>query len=544
MSEAASLPAPVLDCAPTPDKQPVPWLGLTAVLLGTFISTLNGRLSTFGLADIRGGIHATFDDGAWITTSQTVAQMLIAPIAVWMGAIYGPRRVLMVSAGAFAVISLLEPFSTNLAVLLAMQFLGGLASGCFIPLTLSFLLRNTPPATWAYGIAIYALNLELSLNISASLEGFYVDHLSWAWIFWQNVPPALGMVLCLHYGVPRDPVQPNRPRADVFGLATSGAGLALIYAALDQGNRLDWLNSGLVWGLLLAGGVLLIGFYIHERLSEHSFINLRVLFGDPLPRLLLLIGFLRLTILSTAFLIPQYLGAVRGFRALEVGQTLIWIAAPQLIFCPLAALMLRRTDPRLVSSIGFIFISMACLMVAHGLTPLWGSDQFLPSQLLQAVGQSFALSGILFFGILHLRPEDALTFGAAIQAARLMGGEIGVAFVATMTRVRGQIASNLIGLHVQTGDGAVLQRLQAYGAVTGRGAADTTGNLARGAGVLGGVVRQAAATQGVIDAFVVIAALTAVALILAISHRPAPLGPASHRPLFSPRTPPAPGAAS
>ena len=141
---------------------------------------------------------------------------------------------------------------------------------------------------------------------------------------------------------------------------------------------------------------------------------------------------------------------MRGFRALEVGQTLIWIAAPQLIFCPLAALMLRRSDPRLVASIGFIFISLACLMVAHGLTPIWGSDQFLPSQLLQAVGQSFALSGMVFFAVLHLRPQDALTFGAVLQTARLMGGEIGTAFVATFTRVRAQVASNLLGLHVQS----------------------------------------------------------------------------------------------
>jgi len=527
---AASDPVSSAPAAPT---QAIPWLGLAAVLLGTFISTLNGRLSTFGLADIRGAVHAGFDDGAWISTAQTVAQMLIAPIAIWIGGIYGPRRVLLDAAAAFAVISLIEPFSVNLPMLLGLQFAGGLASGCFVPLTLSFLLRNLPPKFWAYGVAIYALNLELSLNISASLEGWYVENLSWAWIFWQNVPLAIGMVFCLHFGVPRDPANPNPPRADIFGLATSGLGLALIYCALDQGNRLDWLNSGPIWGLLLSGSVLLFGFFVHERRTPHPFINLRVLFAAPLPRLLVLIAFLRLTILSTAYLIPQYLGAVRGFRALQVGQTLIWIAAPQLIFCPLAALMLRRSDPRLVSSIGFIFISIACLMVAHGLTPVWTSDQFLPSQLLQAIGQSFALSGILFFAVLHLRPEDALTFGAAVQTARLMGGQIGSAFVVTLVRVRAQTASNLIGLHVQTGDGQVVQRLRAYSAVAGR--ADPSQGPARAAALLGNLVRSAAALQGVIDAFVAVAGLTALALLIVVAHKPAPLGPASYRPLFARR---------
>src|SRR5580700_7742936 len=244
----ATIPVPGPGSAlsqPTPPSPPttIPWLGLIAVLMGTFISTLNGRLSTFGLADIRGAVGAGFDEGAWITTAQTAAQMLITIPAVWMGATYGPRRVLIGASIAFAIISLLTPYSPNLPTLLTMQFLGGLATGFFIPLTLSFILLNMPPKYWAFGIAIYALNLELSLNISASLEGWYVEHHSWRWIFWQNVPLALIMSLCLHRGIAAQPIT-ARPPHDTFGLLAGGWGLALIYAALDQGNRLDWQNSG------------------------------------------------------------------------------------------------------------------------------------------------------------------------------------------------------------------------------------------------------------------------------------------------------------
>jgi MFS transporter, DHA2 family, multidrug resistance protein len=536
MTDAAAPPVAAASAA-TP---PIPWLGLTAILMGTFISTLNGRLSSFGLADIRGAMHAGFDEGAWITTAQTVAQMLIAPVAVWLGMAYGPRRVLLGAALAFAVISLITPLSTNLPMLLGLQFFGGLASGFFVPLTLSFILRTVPPKYWAYGVAIYALNLELSLNISASLEGWYADHLSWRWIFWQNVPLALAMALSLHLGVARTPPDPNRPRPDVFGLASIGIGLALIYAGLDQGNRLDWLHSGLVWGLLLSGAILVAAFFVNEARTAHPLIKLNVAFAAPLPALLLLIGFLRLTILSTAFLIPQYLQAVRGFRALEVGETLVWIGAPQLVFCPLAALTLRRTDPRMVASFGFVLVAIACLMVAHGLTQAWGSDEFMPSQLVQAVGQSFALSGMLFFAVLHLRPEDALTFGSAVQIARLMGGEMGQSFIVTLNRIRSQTASNLIGLHVQIGDGAVVQRLATYGAISSRNGADPTTAPVRAETILAGAVRSAAATQGVIDTFVAIAALTAIALLLVAAQRPAPRGPASHRPLFGRPEPAAP----
>ncbi|MGA2191295.1 MAG: MFS transporter [Steroidobacteraceae bacterium] len=511
----------------------IPWLGLAAVLMGAFISTLNGRLSSFGLADIRGAVGAGFDEGAWITTAQTVAQMFVTLLAVWMGAAYGARRVLIWTSLLFAIVSLLTPFCETLPTFLAMQFLGGLASGFFIPLTLSFVLLNMPPKFWAFGIAVYALNLELSLNISASLEGWYTEHHSWRWIFWQNVPLALIMTLCLHRGITNKPIT-TKPPSDIYALLAGGAGLALIYAALDQGNRLDWLNSGLVCSLLVGGAVLLVAFFVHEARTPSPLINLKVVFGSPMPSQFLLIAFLRLTVFATSYLIPLYLGAVRGYRALEVGDTLIWIAMPQLIFCPLAALMLRRSDPRLVAAIGFIFISVACLMVAYNLTPIWGSTQFLPSALLQALGQSFALSGVIFFGILHLQLKDALTFGAVLQTARLMGGEVGSAFITTLTRIREQVASNLIGQHLQSGDSKVLQRLGAYGSATTR-AIDVAGAAQRGQLVLGNVVRAAATTQSVMDGFVAVGFLSAIALLIVVFRNAAPEGPASAMPLFPTR---------
>lgn len=510
--------------APGPPER-IPWLGLAAVLLGTFISTLNTRLSSFGLADIRGAVHAGFDEGAWITTAQTVAQMMVAPVAVWMGATYGPRRVLEAAALAFGLVSLFEPLATNLQTLLVFQFLGGLSSGFFVPLTLAFILRAMPPRYWAYGVALYALNLELSLNISASLEGFYVDHLSWRWIFWQNVPLAAAMALCLQFGIARTPPGPDRPRPDIYGFVTAGLGLGLIYAALDQGNRVNWLYSGLTWGLLLAGGVLLAGFLVHETRTDHPIIHFNVLLASPLPQQMMLIVFLRLTLLSTSFLVPQFLGAVRGFRGLEVGQTLVWVALPQLALCPLAGFMLGRVDTRLVASIGLIMISLACLLVAHNLTPLWGSDQFLPSTLMQALGQSFALTGIIFYGILHLRPEQALTFGAVLQTARLMGGEMGSAFVATLYRIREQVASNHIGVHVQVGDLMVMQRLQELAGIAGR--AGEARAAARAVAILAAQVRSAAATQAVIDCFVALGALSALALLLLVAQKaPPPVGAA------------------
>ena len=459
--------------------------------------------------------------------------MLVAPFAVWAGATFGPRLPLKASALAFSMLSLAAPFSPNLSTLLVLQFASGLSSGFFIPLTLSFILRNLPPRFWAYGVALYSLSLDLSLNISASIEGWMVDHLTWHWIFWQEVPLGIVMAGCLHFGVPSGQPSQGSDHADIFGLVFAGAGLAMIYAGLDQGNRLDWFNSGEVTALLAAGTVLLIAFVLQEVTTDRPLIDVRFALTLPMPALLLMIGLLRVTLLATSFLIPQYLQAVRGYRALEIGQTLIWIAAPQLLVCWVAAVLLRRLDARLVSALGFALVSLACLSVAGGLTPDWGSDQFLPSQLVQALGQSLALSGVMFFGVLHLRPDEALTFGAGIQTARVMGGEIGLSCLVTLTRVRAQAASNTLGQHVSPGDSPLLGRLAQYAGIVRHADGDVGAAAKRAVGLLGNAVHTAAATQSVIDSFIVLGGVTALAVVLTVVHKAAPLGPASHVPLFS-----------
>jgi hypothetical protein len=100
--------------------------------------------------------------------------------------------------------------------------------------------------------------------------------------------------------------------------------------------------------------------------------------------------------------------------------------------------------------------------------------------------------------------------------------------------MRSQIASNQIGQHVQSGDAGVALRLHDYASAVGHDVSPLAAT-GRAVVVLAQVVRSAAATQGVIDGFATIAGLTALALALVVLHKPAPIGPASHLPLFAGR---------
>ena len=525
MSAASAMPlAPAAHHdAPAPAACTHPLVGIAAVLLGSVISTLFGRVTSFGLADIRGAVDAGFDEGAWIPTAATVAQMFVGPPAAWLGAAFGVRRVLLISASLFAVASALIPFAPNLHSMLLGQAMAGLASGTFIPLTIGFVLQNLKPSWWPYGIAAYGLNLEFSLNIPASLEGFYLDHLSWKWIFWQGTLLALPMVACIAIGMPRQKVNRDVLRtADGWGMIHAGAGFSMLYAALDQGNRLDWLNSGTICALLAGGGVLLAAFLVRELTATHPWINLRFLLGRNIVLMVAILVLFRFIILGTSYLIPNYLTTVQNFRSLQVGEVLIWIALPQFLIAPLIAKVLSHINPRIVLACGVTLVGIACLM-ATNLTSDWQTDDFLPSQILQAVGQSAALIAMLLFFVRHLRPADALTFGAVLQAARLFGAELGNGFMQTFVRVSEQTESYLLGLHVQSGGGMVTDRLaEVASSLVGRsvGVADAS---ARAADLLAQSVRVQANVLSTIDGFYAVAfGAVAMLCLITLLREPSP----------------------
>ena len=439
-----------------------PYVGILGVLLGSIMGTLGSRTTSFGLADLRGGLHLGFDEGAWITTIFGVGQMLIGVASPYLGAVFGPRRVLLVGIAVFFLTSLLLPLSSSLTVFLVLLGLSGIGSGTFIPLTISFVIRSLPARLVVYGLAMYAMNSELSQNVAASLEGWYADHLSWHWIYWQYCAALPIMFGAIWFGLPHEKTNIGLLRQpDWSGLALYGIGFAMLYAGLDQGNRLDWNGSGLIVGLLAGGGLLASAFIVREMTAVRPFLNLPLLLRGNLIIMLLALACIHFIILSTAYIIPAYLQAVQNFRELQVGQVLLWIALPQLIIAlPLAAL-LRRMDGRITLALGAALIGIACLMTSQ-LTTEWATHDFLPSQILQAVGQSFALTSLTVLLIRSLVPTEALTIGCLLQISRLFGGEIGTAFMQTFVRVREQLHSNIIGLHVTEGGRLTTERLSAY----------------------------------------------------------------------------------
>ena len=511
---AAALPA---------DLSHSPVLGIAGVILGAGIVTLNGRLLSLGLADLKGSVGLGVDEGAWLGSAFNVALMFIGPLTVYFGAMLGTRPVLLVCASVFTLVSACLPLVHSYSLLIVLLAIAGLTAGTFYPLTLSFALRSIPIRYLAVTLGLYATCIEGAVNFAPSLYGFERDHLSWEWMFWTSAIVTPVMMACVYYGIPDSPTPPRTGRAPSFvGFLYASTGLGLLFAALDQGQRLDWWRSGVFTALFAAGAFLLLCAVARRFLAPNPLVDLPYLRNWNT----IILGFglfaFRFCLLATILIIPQSL-SVRGLDAAQFGPAVLWTAVAELGLAFVAAQLLAKgLDSRLLMAFGFATIAFTCLLNAD-YTAAWAAENYFRSELLMGVGQIFAMVGLvgtivlqsMFSGGLE-SPYRALTFSAFFHVVRLFGGQIGVALMGHFIAEREKVHSFLVGLHLQPGNWIIAETV---GDLAGGLAARSTGvpaAAARAIGVVAGSVRLQAYALSFIDAFHLIA-WTCVATLLLIA---------------------------
>src|SRR6202050_3762178 len=182
-----------------------PLLGILGVVTGAGAVTLTSRMISLGMPDLRGHLGFSYDDGAWIGTAFDVGLMFIGPFTVYLGGLMGPRRILLTAATIFTVLCIFLPFIHSYSFLIFATAFAGLASGTFYPLTLTFALRNIPLRYLPFTIALYASFVDGAVNIAPSLYGWYRNHLSWEWMFWNSAVITPLMMVCIYFGIPKSP---------------------------------------------------------------------------------------------------------------------------------------------------------------------------------------------------------------------------------------------------------------------------------------------------------------------------------------------------
>jgi MFS transporter, DHA2 family, multidrug resistance protein len=512
--------------ANTQDTRPTvtthPLLGVAGVLLGALIATCTGRLMSVGLADIRGALHLGVDEASWINTTFNASMMFIGPFSVYLGGLLGPRRVLLACAWIFTVTSFLIPFCHSLEVVIALLVVAGLSAGTFYPLTLSFVLRNLPMRFVLLGIAMYATDIIFTTDMAQAWESFFVEHLSWRWIFWNGTILTPVMIALVHFGIPWQPLptpQPGHSAPNWRGFLYASLGAALLYAALDQGQRLDWFHSSLIIGLGAAGTVLIVAAIVRHFLLPNPLVNFQFLMRKNTLLLALVLISFRFIMLATVVSIPSFLGSVHGFRPLQEASVLAWVALPQFVLGIAAMDLMRRIDPRLILTAGFGLVGIACLLDAR-VTSVWAGQNFGISQAVMAVGLALAFNSMVGSIVLELldtgalkRPIDVLTFAGFFQVTRLFGGEMGSTFFGHFIAVREQFHSNMLGLNVGLGNDLTDSRLLGLQHAFAPHSTGLTA-MGRAAEVLALQIRQQAYTLAISDSFLLVATCCVSCLVI------------------------------
>ena len=508
-----------------------PLIGVCGVLLGASIATCTGRLISVGLMDLRGALHLGADEASWIGTAFNASMMFIGPFSVYLGGLLGARRVLLACAGIFTAISVALPFAPNLPVLLALLVVAGLTAGTFYPLTLSFVLRNLPMRYVLLGIAMYAMDILVTTTFATSLEAWLTDRLSWRWIFWNGAALTPLMMILVYFGIPWQPLpkpKEGQPKPNWRGFLYASLGFSLLYVALDQGQRLDWLNSGTIVGLIASGAFLLLATAVRRLRMPNPLINFAFLARRNTLLLGAILIFFRFVMLATVVAIPSYLGSVKGYLPLQTGPVLLEVALAQALCGLIAVYLLKYVDARLIVTAGFALVALACLMNA-ALSSAWSGASFRPSQAVMAIGLALAFNGMVGAIILEVintgaltRPIDVLTFAGYFQTLRLLGGEAGVAFMQHFISAREQFHSNSLGLAVQLGQRATSRRLLALTAGMASRAPGLATAAGRAAEILGLQVRQQAFTLAITDSFLLISWAAVCCLVVVASMRRVP----------------------
>jgi DHA2 family multidrug resistance protein len=507
-----------------------PLLGILGVIIGAGVVTLTGRMISLGLADLKGNLGYGFDDGSWISSAYNIALMFIGPFTVYVGALLGPRRVLFLAATSFTIICLLTPFIHSYSLMIVAMVLAGLTSGTFYPLTLTFALRNIPLRFLPFTIALYATFVDGAVNIASSLYGWDREHLSWHWMFWNSAVITALMMLCIYYGIPKAAAAKKAGPAPSFaGFLYWSAGLAMLYAAIDQGERLDWWRSGLFNALFFGGAFLVLCAIVSRFRMPNPLVAVPYLRQWNTTLLGIGLFLFRFCLVSTIILIPQSL-AIQGFVAHEIGPAVLWSALPLIFLALIAGLMLsKKLDPRLLMASGFACMAFACYLNAD-LTSAWSASNYYRTELLMGVGQCFAFIGLVGCIILQgifsgglAKPQWILTFSAFFHTVRLFGGNLGAVFMGHFIAQREKLHSNLLGLHVQNGNWITdtnIHQLAAGLSSKSSGVAAATG---RAVVVISSRLRLQAYTLSINDGFYLVAWACVLSLLLMTLLRRSPL---------------------
>ncbi|MBV8565854.1 MAG: DHA2 family efflux MFS transporter permease subunit [Methylobacteriaceae bacterium] len=502
------------------------WIAVLAGMIGAFMAILNIQITNASLLDIEGGIGTGVDNGAWISTSYLIGEIVVIPLTDYLSRVFSFRRYMLANAILFPLFSIACAFTHDLGSMIVMRGLQGFAGGILIPMAFTMVLTKLPKPQQPIGLALFALSVTFAPAIGPTIGGYLTENYGWQTIFFVNTPPSLVMVVALALTLERRPMQLSLLKeGDWAGIVTKAIGLAALQTVLEEGNKDDWFSSPLILRLAIVAVVFLSAFIAIELTVAKPLVNLRLLrrrnFGIGVLANVL-VGF---ALFGTVYILPQYLGQVQRYNAEQIGNVLAWTGLPQLLLIPLVPLLMKRYDPRYIAFLGISIFAASCFLNIT-LSADSAGDQFWIPNIVRAVGQALVLTPISAITTAGIAPSEAGAASGLSNMLRNLGGAVGTTTLATVLTKREQFHSNIIGQSVTLYRDEVRRRIsETTDYFLSHGVPDFATAQHKAIAAIGSIVKRQALIMGFSDTFAVIGVLLAIAAVAVLFARKARTAP-------------------
>ena len=489
------------------------YLIFAVMAFGQFMALIDIQIVAASLNEVQAGLSAGPDEISWVQTGYLMAELVMIPFAAFLAQALSTRWLFALSAGLFTLSSALCGMAWDIESMVAFRVLQGFVGGAMVPTVFATGFALFSGKQRAMIPAILGMVSVLAPTLGPTLGGWLTEAVGWRSIFYINIVPGAVVTVLSVLLIRVD--QPNPAmlrRIDYAHLAAMAIFLGGLEFVLEEGPRKEWLNDPAIataaWLSLVAFGLFI----------ERSFRS-----GGPVVRLTpfrnptfafacvfnLVIGF---GLYASTYLVPVFLGRVRGYDSLQIGSTVLTAGVAQIASVVIAAWLSQRADPRKVITAGLSLFA-ASLWLSSYVTAEWGFWELLAPQALRGFAimlcivpsVNLALSG---FAAAELRYASGL-----FNLMRNLGGAVGIAVVNTWLADQTRIHAARVGESL-AGDPRPAELVAGLAARLGERAGDASQALLVAQGVFARLVGRYALTAAFEEVFRLMAWLFIAALVL------------------------------
>ncbi|UHA75931.1 MDR family MFS transporter [Paenibacillus sp. 481] len=342
-----------------------------ALLLSTFLAAIEVTVVSTAIPQIvsdLGGLHLI----SWIYAAYLLTTAVSTPLFGKLSDLYGRKNIFIIGSVLFVIGSMLCGLAENMTQMVIYRAIQGIGAGAVLPVTFTIIgdIYNYEERAKVQGLVSSIWGIAGLVGPLAG--GFFVDSLSWHWIFFINIPfgfISVWMIMAFF----KEKVEPQRKKIDYAGAITFTIGMTmLLFALITGGQGLPWSSPYIV--LCLVGSViLLVAFYFIELKAEEPIVPLE-LFRIRDVAVSNAVGFLVSGVLiGINSYMPLWIQGVLGMKATDSGMSLTPMSIGWLIGAIVGGRLLIKSGARITATLGMTGVVIGAVWLASlsATTPIW-----------------------------------------------------------------------------------------------------------------------------------------------------------------------------